>query len=73
MPGRSVTAFFSRHIGRDARGRAQRIDLGTKLTGRAGAFDVGVLQGRTGGRLAEEQIGEDFSAIRVRRRLFEQS
>ena len=44
MPGQAVTPFFSRHIGRDARGRAQRIDVGGKLTGRTGAFDVGVMQ-----------------------------
>ena len=47
VPDETVVPFFSRQIGRDARGRAQRIDLGTKLTGRAGAFDVGVLQVRT--------------------------
>ena len=73
MRGRAVTPFFSRHIGRDARGRAQRIDVGTKLTGSAGAFDVGLLQVRTGDRLEEEQVGEDFSVVRVKRRMFEQS
>ena len=73
IPGRTVTPFFSRHIGRDARGRAQRIDVGTKLTGAVGAFDVGLLQVRTGDRPDEEQIGEDFSVVRVRRRMFEQS
>jgi len=73
LPGSSVVPFFSRHIGRDARGRSQRIDVGTKVTGRAGAFDVGVLQVRTADRREEEQVGEDFSVMRVRRRLFEQS
>jgi hypothetical protein len=73
MPGRAVTPFFSRHIGRDARGRAQRIDLGTKLAGRAGAFDVGVLQVRTAEQLRDDQIGEDFSVVRVRRRMLQQS
>jgi hypothetical protein len=79
MPGQSVMPFFSRRIGRDDRGRSQRIDVGAKLTGRAGAFDVGVLQVRTGERDDEEQIGEgeqigeDFTVMRLRRRLFEQS
>ena len=73
MPGRAITPFFSRHIGRDARGQAQRIDAGGKLTGRAGAFDIGILQVRTAERPREDQIGEDFSVIRVRRRMFEQS
>jgi hypothetical protein len=73
MPGTAVTPFFSRHIGRDARGQAQRIDVGTKLTGRVGAFDVGVLQVRTAGDRDEDRIGEDFTVARVRRRMFEQS
>ena len=73
MPGTAVTPFFSRHIGRDARGRAQRINVGGKLTGRAGAFDIGVLQVSTDDRPQDEQIGEDFSVLRVRRRMFAQS
>ena len=70
-PGNAVLPFFSRRIGLDEQGRPQRIDLGAKLTGQAGAFDVGVLQVRTGehGALA----GEDFSVLRVRRRAFQQS
>ncbi|MGE0594470.1 MAG: DUF5916 domain-containing protein [Vicinamibacterales bacterium] len=71
VPGRAVTPFFSRRIGRGDDGTPQRIDVGAKLTGRAGALDVGVLQVRTaeqGGR-----AGEDFSVVRLRRRLFEQS
>jgi hypothetical protein len=73
MPGRAVMPFFSRQIGRDERGQSQRIDLGTKLTGRAGAFDVGVLQVRTARDDETGQLGEDFSVMRLRRRMFEQS
>ena len=47
-PDESVMPFFSRRIGRDDNGAPQRIDFGAKLTGQAGAFDVGVLQVRTG-------------------------
>jgi hypothetical protein len=67
----AVVPFFSRRIGLDDRGTPQPIDAGAKLTGQAGAFDVGVLQVRT----AESgpRLGEDFSVVRVRRRAFEQS
>jgi hypothetical protein len=70
-PDESVVPFFSRRIGLDARGMPQRIDVGAKLTGQVGAFDVGVLQVRTAdtGSVA----GEDFSVLRVRRRAFQQS
>ena len=40
--------FFSRRIGLSASGTPQRIDFGTKVTGQAGAQDVGILHVRTG-------------------------
>src|SRR3970282_466618 len=61
----AVVPFFSRRIGLDDRGMPQGIDAGAKLTGQAGAFDVGVLQVRTSSAHA---LGEDFSVVRVRRR-----
>lgn len=66
-----VPAFFSRRIGLDANGQPQRIVGGTKLTGQAGRFDIGGLYVRTG----EDNgaLGEDFGAIRVRRRILRQS
>lgn len=66
----AVVPFFSRRIGLDDRGTPQGIDAGAKLTGQAGAFDVGLLQVRTSSAHA---IGEDFSVLRLRRRAFEQS
>ncbi|HYB95370.1 MAG TPA: DUF5916 domain-containing protein [Vicinamibacterales bacterium] len=66
-----VPAFFSRRIGLDATGLPQRIIGGTKLTGQAGAFDVGALYVRTGEE--NQALGEDFAAIRVRRRILRQS
>jgi hypothetical protein len=66
-----VLPFFSRRIGLDESGSPQRIDVGAKLTGQAGAFDVGVLQVRTGE--VTGLAGEDFSVLRVRRRAFQQS
>ena len=68
---RSVMPFFSRRIGLDVRGTPQPIDAGAKLTGQAGGFDIGVLQVRTGE--ANQLPAEDFSVVRLRRPVFEQS
>lgn len=70
-PSSDFTAFFSRRIGLDARGRPQKIDYGVKLTGQAGRFDLGVLQLRTADQA--EALGEDFTVARPRRRLMRQS
>ena len=70
-PGTDVVPFFSRRIGLDPSGNPVRIDFGAKLTGPAGAFDLGALQVRTDDSLALP--GEDFSVFRVRRRAFQQS
>jgi hypothetical protein len=63
-------AFFSRRIGLTG-GRSQPVDFGTKLTGQAGRQDIGLLQMRT--RATDLAPGEDFAAIRIRRRLLTQS
>jgi uncharacterized protein DUF5916 len=63
--------FFSRRIGLDDNGQPQRINVGTKLTGQAGANDVGVLYVRTGEE--DQTLGEDFLVARVRRRVLRQS
>jgi hypothetical protein len=63
--------FFSRRIGLSAGGVPQTIDFGTKVTGQAGAQDVGLLHVRTG-----EDAGfgsEDFTVARVKRRVWRQS
>jgi hypothetical protein len=67
----AVQPFFSRQIGLDENGTPQKIDLGAKLTGQVGAQDVGFLHVRT----AEEGAasGEDFSVLRVKRRVLAQS
>ena len=66
-----VQPFFSRRIGLDENGAPQKIDLGVKLTGRVGGQDVGVLQVRTAGAL--DIVGEDFTVLRVKRRISTQS
>jgi uncharacterized protein DUF5916 len=70
-PASDFTAFFSRRIGLDPRGRPQAIDYGAKLTGQAGRFDLGVLQVRTAAE--GDAVGEDFTVFRPRRRLMRQS
>lgn len=66
-----VPAFFSRRIGLDANGQPQRIIGGSKLTGQAGRYDIGGLYVRTGED--NGMPGEDFTVMRVRRRVFRQS
>src|SRR5258705_7977380 len=44
-PPVDLAPFFSRRMGLDERGTPQAINFGGKLTGHAGAFDVGVLHG----------------------------
>jgi hypothetical protein len=66
-----IIPFFSRRVGLSADATPQTIDYGTKLTGQAGAQDVGLLHVRTG----EDNgfAGEDFTVARVKRRLLRQS
>ncbi len=71
--GAPVQPFFSRRIGLDQFGQPQTIDGGAKLTGQAGANDVGVLLVRTGGDDGQGIVGEDFGVLRVRRRMLTQS
>jgi hypothetical protein len=69
--GNSITPFFSRRIGLEDSGVPQPIDYGAKLTGHAGAFDLGVLQVRTRDR--GNVPGEDFTVVRSQRRFWTQS
>ena len=71
QPPDRVTPFFSRRIGLDETGRPQKVEFGTKLIGQVGAQDVGMLHVRTGHEGAI--VGEDFTLLRVRRRLLTQS
>jgi hypothetical protein len=66
-----IIPFFSRRIGLSAEATPQKIDYGTKLTGQAGAQDVGLLHVRTG--QDNGFASEDFTVARVKRRLLRQS
>ncbi len=68
--GNELLPFFSRRIGLLA-GREVPILFGTKLTGKAGRFDLGLLGART--RETAFIDAKNFFVGRVKRRLFEQS
>ncbi len=65
------TPFFSRRIGLDASGEPQKINFGGKLTGQIGAQDIGLLHVQTAE--AGGNVGEDFTVLRVKRRLLRES
>ncbi|MAG69855.1 MAG: hydrolase [Acidobacteria bacterium] len=70
-PNIAVQPFFSRRIGLDESGQPQKIDYGTKLTGQYGQQDIGFLHVRTGEE--DDVIGEDFTVLRLKRRVLTQS
>ena len=76
--GNDSEPFFSRRIGLGSNGVPQPIDVGAKLTGRAGAQDIGFLHVRTaeqgdGLGAPDDLAGEDFTVLRVKRRVLTQS
>ena len=68
-----ILPFFSRRIGLSAANEPQKIDYGTKLTGQVGAQDVGILHVRTGNDPEASMVGEDFTVMRLKRRVWQQS
>ena len=68
-----VIPFFSRRIGLSDTGTPQKIDFGTKVTGQMGAQDVGVLHVRTGEDDDAGIAGDDFTVLRLKRRMLRQS
>ena len=73
---RAVEPFFSRRIGLGTDGLPQAVEVGGKLTGQAGAQDIGFLHVRTGhdrSTAGEPVLGEDFTVMRLKRRVLTQS
>jgi hypothetical protein len=68
--GPELLPFFSRRIGLFA-GREVPILAGTKLTGKAGRYDVGILGVRT--RATEHVEAKNLFVARVKRNVFDQS
>jgi hypothetical protein len=69
--GADVYPFFSRRIGLLPSGVEVPLDVGVKLTGKAGRFDLGVLDVRTGDLALLEE--KNFFVGRIKRNLFRQS
>ncbi|MFW6331173.1 MAG: DUF5916 domain-containing protein, partial [Gemmatimonadota bacterium] len=69
-PSSGPSPYFSRRIGLRS-GEAVPIDFGGRLGGQAGAYELGLLQVRTG---ATDVFGaEDFTVARVKRAILERS
>lgn len=67
-----TTLFFSRQIGIDpVSGQQVPLDVGAKLTGSLGRFDVGFLEAKT--RDSGPNPGANFLVGRVKRKLFSES
>lgn len=67
----TVNPFFTRRIGLGVDGTPQPVTYGAKLTGQSGAYDIGVMQVQTGDD--GDIVGENFTAMRLKRRLLSQS
>ena len=69
--------FFSRRIGIGEDGQEVPIEWGTRLTGRAGAWNLGILGVATGGLTAGEDSGAvpatDWAAVRLKRNVGKRS
>ena len=66
------TLFFSRRIGLQA-GQVVPILAGGRLTGKAGAFDVGVLNIQTDDEPTSGAESTNFSVVRIKRDIFRRS
>lgn len=72
VPSNTPILFFSRRIGL-SEGQVVPMDVGGRVTGRAGRFTLGALQVKTG---ANDTLGvpsTNFSVLRVKRDLFRRS
>ena len=70
--GDTPLLFYSRRIGLDG-GRAVPIDVGGRLTGRVGAFSLGVLNIQTDEAPASGAPATNFSVVRLKRDLLRRS
>ena len=64
--------FFSRQIGL-AGGQTIPVIAGARMTGKAGPFDVGILNIQTGAKDSVHVPSTNFSAVRLRRDIFRRS
>ena len=66
------TMFFSRRIGLE-QGQVVPIDVGARLTGKVGDFDIGALNIRTDGKGLENIASSEFSVLRIKRDVLSRS
>lgn len=71
-PTNTPVMFFSRRIGLN-NDRQVPIDVGGRLTGKAGKYSIGLLQIRTGENEAALSPTTDFSVVRVKRDILSRS
>jgi hypothetical protein len=64
--------FYSRRIGLNA-GRVIPIDVGTRLSGKAGGFGIGLMNIETGDDQASNTPATNFTVLRVKRDVFRRS
>jgi hypothetical protein len=64
--------FFSRRIGL-SRGESVPVIAGGRVTGKVGAFDVGLLNMQTAEKESAEAVSTNFSVIRIRRDILRRS
>ena len=70
-PEEDLLLFFSRRIGLSSAGEQEPLAGGVRLTGRAGAFGVGVMTMQAEGH--DGRPGQNFTVARVRHDLFKSS
>ena len=71
-PGEVPVMFFSRQIGL-SRGQAVPVIGGGRLTGKAGAYQIGAVNIQTDDRLEAGAVSTNFTAVRVRRDVLRRS
>ncbi|MBK5256553.1 MAG: carbohydrate binding family 9 domain-containing protein, partial [Vicinamibacteria bacterium] len=64
--------FFSRRIGLSA-GQSVPVRIGGRVNGKAGAFDIGLLNIQTGEKESAGAAPTNFSAVRIKRDIFRRS
>jgi hypothetical protein len=64
--------FFSRRIGLNA-GQSVPVRVGGRVTGKAGAFDIGLLNIQTGEKESAGAVPTNFSVVRIKRDVFQRS
>jgi Domain of unknown function (DUF5916)/Carbohydrate family 9 binding domain-like len=71
-PGDVPVIFFSRRIGLN-NGLAVPVNAGARITGRAGKYQLGIVNIQTGDKPAANAVSTNFSAFRIKRDILRRS